>query len=546
MPVNRREFLKAAAWGSGVLSAHPVLAKSLARPVAATRPWSVKPFEYEETTIAELQARLGQGKVSAAGVVRKYLERIHEIDRQGPALRAVIEVNPEALAIARALDEERRVKGPRGPLHGIPVLLKDNVDTHDRLTTTAGSLALAGSIPPTDSGVAQKLRQAGAVILGKTNLSEWANFRSTHSISGWSGRGGQTRNPYALDRNPSGSSSGSAVAVAANLCAVAVGTETDGSILSPSSYNGIVGLKPTLGLISRAGIVPIAHSQDTAGPMARTVTDAAILLGSLAGADPRDPVTSESADKSYPDYVPFLDPKGLQGARLGVARQFFGTHAQADQAMARALDAMKRLGATLVDPVEFPTHGKFGESEFEVLLYEFKAGLNAYLAGLGPNAPVRTLKEIIAFNERNQSTEMPCFGQEIMLQAEAKGPLTDKAYLDALAKDRRLTRAEGIDAILAQHRLDAIVAPTCGPAHLTDPVYGDRDTGGSTSMAAVAGYPSITVPAGFVHGLPVGLSFFAGAYSEPKLLRLAFAFERASKIRRPPHFLAGIERGEIS
>ena len=546
MSLNRREFLKKAAWGGGILTAQPVLAKSIAQPATSARRWSAKPFEYEETTIAELQAHLSQGKISAVGLARKYLERIHEIDRQGPRLRAVIEVNPEALAIARALDEERRGKGPRGPLHGIPVMLKDNADTHDRMTTTAGSLALAGSIPPTDSFVAQKLRQAGAVILGKTNLSEWANFRSTHSMSGWSGRGGQTRNPYALDRNPSGSSSGSAVAVSANLCAVAVGTETDGSILSPSSYNGIVGLKPTLGLISRAGIVPIAHSQDTAGPMARTVTDAAILLGCLAGPDPRDPVTSESAGKSYPDYVPFLDPKGLQGVRLGIARQFFGTHAQADQAMDRALDEMKRLGATLVDPVEFPTHGKFGDSEFEVLLYEFKTDLNAYLSGLGPNVPTRTLKEIIAFNERNKSTEMPWFGQEIMLQAEAKGPLTDKAYLDALAKNRRLTRAEGIDAILAQHRLDAIVAPTCGPAHLTDPIYGDRDTGGSTSLAAVAGYPSITVPAGLVQGLPVGLSFFAGGYSEPKLLRLAFAFERASRIRRPPRFLTAMERGEIN
>jgi amidase len=404
------------------------------------------------------------------------------------------------------------------------------------MTTTAGSLALAGSIPARDAFVVQKLRQAGAVILGKTNLSEWANFRSTHSTSGWSARGGQTRNPYALDRNPSGSSSGSAVAVAANLCCLAIGTETDGSILSPSSFCGIVGIKPTLGLVSRSGIIPIAHSQDTAGPMARTVTDAGILLGCLAGPDPRDSVTEESVGKSPQDYSKFLDARGLRGARLGVARQFFGIHDQADKVMESAIAEMKRLGAILIDPADIPTKGKFGGSEFEVLLYEFKRDLNAYLAGLGPSAPVHTLKEIVEFNERNKEKEMPCFGQDIFLKAEAKGPLTDPAYRDALEKNRRLSRTEGIDAIMNQHKLDAIVAPTTGPAHAIDFIYGDRDTGGSTSPAAVAGYPSITVPAGHVFGLPVGISFFGQAYSEPKLLQLAFAFEQATMVRQPPQF----------
>jgi len=405
------------------------------------------------------------------------------------------------------------------------------------MATTAGSLALVGAKPPRDSFVVQKVRAAGAVILGKTNLSEWANFRSTHSISGWSGRGGQTRNPYYLDRNPSGSSSGSAVAVSANLCAVAIGTETDGSILSPSSFNGIVGLKPTLGLISRAGIIPIAHSQDTAGPMARTVTDAAILLGAIAGPDARDPVTRAAAGKSPQDYTSFLDPQGLSGARLGVARQFFGSRHDLDTIMEAALTEMKSRGAILIDPANIPTKGKFDDSEFEVLLYEFKADLNAYLATLGPTAPVHSLADLIAFNEHHKDSEMPYFGQEIFRQAEAKGPLTEKSYLDALERNHRLARAEGIDAVLKQHRLDALVAPTTGPAHMTDIVYGDRDTGGSTSPAAVAGYPSITVPAGTVAGLPVGLSFFGAAYSEPVLLRLAFAFEQAARARRIPRFL---------
>lgn len=467
---------------------------------------TIRTFDLEEVTIAALQAGMSNGKYSARSITTRYLSRIEEIDKRGPSINSVIELNPDALSIARSLDEERKRQGPRGPLHGIPILIKDNIDTHDRMTTTAGSLALAGSIPPKDSFVAQKLREAGAVILGKTNLSEWANIRSSESTSGWSARGGQTRNPYALDRNPSGSSSGSAVAVAANLCALAVGTETDGSILSPSSFNGIVGIKPTVGLISRSGIIPIAHSQDTAGPMTRTVTDAAILLGALAGVDAQDPMTGDSLGKSHADYTKFLDANGLRGVRIGVARNLFGPHDQANKMTIGAIDEMKRCGAVIVDPADLPTKGKFGASENEVLLYELKADLNAYLAGLGPGAPVHSLKEIIEFNQRNKEKEMPYFGQEHFLAAQGKGPLTEKAYLEALDKNHRLSREEGIDAVIKEYQLDAMVAPTTGPAHLIDLVYGDRDTGGSTSPAAVAGYPSITVPAGYVFGLPVGIS----------------------------------------
>ena len=449
----------------------------------------------------------------------------------------MIEINPDALAIAHEADRQRKASGPRGPLHGIPILIKDNISTRDRMSTTAGSLALMGSVPPRDAYLVERLREAGAVILGKTNLSEWANFRSTRSISGWSGRGGLTRNPYVLDRNPSGSSSGSGVAVAANLCAVAVGTETDGSILSPSSFNGIVGVKPTVGLVSRSGVIPIAHSQDTAGPMARTVTDAAILLGGLTGVDPRDEVTAESHAKAHRDYTRFLDREGLRGARLGLARKFFGVHPGADKLVEAAAAEMKRLGAVVTDPADLPAQGGFGDSEETLLCYEFKADLNAYLASLGPEAPVKSLQDLIEFNERNREKEMPFFGQELFLRAEAKGPLTEKAYLDALAKNHRLARAEGIDAVMDPHHLDAIIALTTGPAHVTDWVYGDRDTGGSTSPAAVAGYPSVTVPAGFIAGLPVGISFFGRAWSEPTLLKLAFAFEQATKFRRPPRFL---------
>jgi amidase len=491
----------------------------------------------QEVTLSDLQTGLQSGHDTATSLTKKYLARIGELDRHGPALNSVIELNPAALQIAHDLDRERKRSGARGPLHGIPVLIKDNLATRDKMQTTAGSLALVGSVPPRDAFVVERLRQAGAVLLGKANLSEWANFRSSHSTSGWSGRGGLTRNPYVLDRNPSGSSSGSAVAVAANLCAVAVGTETDGSIVSPSSANGIVGIKPTLGLVSRAGIVPIAHSQDTAGPMARTVRDAAVLLSVIVGQDPRDPVTSESDGKAFADYTRFLDADGLRGARLGVARKYFDIHPAAVKLIDALLAAMCRLGAVIVDPADLPSHGKINEPEMDVLLYEFKADLNAYLADLGTSAPVHTLQEIINFNEQNRDREMPFFQQELLQQAQAKGPLTESAYREALAKCRRLARDEGIDGVMNEHQLDAILAPTTGPAHVTDLVNGDRDIGGSSEPAAVAGYPSITVPAGFVCGLPVGLSFFGRRYTEPLLLKLAYAFEQATQARRAPRYL---------
>jgi amidase len=491
--------------------------------------------ELEEATIADLQQGMRGGKWSARELAEKYIERIERFDRKGPALNSVIELNPDALSLAAALDRERKDGRVRSPLHGVPILLKDNIDTADRMQTTAGSLALVGTPAPRDAFIAARLREAGAVLLGKTNLSEWANFRSTHSSSGWSGRGGQTRNPYAVDRNPCGSSSGSGVAVAANFAAAAVGTETDGSIVCPSSASGIVGIKPTLGLVSRSGIIPIAHSQDTAGPMARTVADACALLGALTGIDPRDRATQSSAGKSHADYTRFLDAGGLRGARIGVARKFFGFSDRVDKLMADAIDALKRAGAIVIDPADLPSHGKYDDSEFEVLLYEFKADLNKYLAERGGGVP-RSLKEIIDFNERNREREMPYFGQEIFLKAQAKGPLTDKAYLAALAKNHRLARAEGIDAVMTRHRLDAIVAPTGGPPWTTDLVNGDHFSGGSSTPAAVAGYPNINVPAGYVYGLPVGISFFGRAYSEPVLIRLAYAFEQATRHRRPPQF----------
>jgi amidase len=502
---------------------------------APAEPVVVPPFELDEVSVADLQKRMSAGETSARRLAEAYLGRIAALDRSGPALRSVIETNPEALAIADALDAERKANGPRGPLHGIPVLVKDNVDTADRMTTTAGSLALEGSIPPRDSHVAARLREAGAVILGKANLSEWANFRSSRSVSGWSARGGQCVNPYALDRNPCGSSSGSGVAVSANLVPVAVGTETDGSIVCPSTNCGIVGVKPTVGLVSRAGIVPISSTQDTAGPMARTVADAAVLLEALAGADPRDPATSR-APANRAEYAKALDPDGLRGARIGVARNMAGFHPDTDRLFDEAVAEMKSRGAEVVDPADVPNIKELGDPELEVMLYEFKAGLNEYLASLG-KAPIKTLAEAIAFNDRNSDREMPFFGQEIFLKAEEKGPLTTPAYREALAKCRRLSRAEGLDAVLDKNRLDALVAPTGAPAWVIDPVSGDHFVGGNSTPAAVAGYPTLTVPMGFVFGLPVGLSFIGRAWSEATLLRLAFAFEQATRHRRPPRFL---------
>jgi amidase len=490
----------------------------------------------DEMTIAELQQRMAEGELTARTIAELYIDRIERLDQSGPTLNAVIQLNPDALATADALDAERRISGPRGVLHGIPVMLKDNIDTADRMMTTAGSLALLGSIAARDADLVERLRSAGAVILGKTNLSEWANFRSSHSTSGWSSRGGQTRNPYALDRNPSGSSSGSAVAVAANLCAGAIGTETDGSIIGPSHANGIVGMKPTVGLVSRSGIVPIAHSQDTAGPMARTVADAAVLLGGIVGDDPRDPLAEQRAGTRY---TRFLDPNGLLGARIGVARDLFGFSEKVDAVVAECVNQMRRMGAILVDPVYMGTARELGEAEFEVLLYEFKADLDTYLAGLGPQVAVHSLDDVIEFNNRDREQVMRWFGQDLMVQAAGKGPLTDEPYLVARERCLRLARDEGIDAAMREHELDAILAPSGGPAHLTDVINGDPREGGFTSTpAAVAGYPNITVPAGYVHGLPVGISFFAGAFQEPRLLRIAYAFEKATQVRRSPEFLS--------
>ncbi|HZJ01737.1 MAG TPA: amidase [Gemmatimonadaceae bacterium] len=534
----RRDFLRA-----GVLSGAAALVPELAKGEEVLEKTRVDDFELEEVTITDLQREMASGKRSSQSITRDYLERIESMDRRGPTIRAVIETNPDALSIARALDDERKSRGPRGPLHGVPIILKDNVDTADRMTTTAGSYALEGSIPSRDATLAKRLRDAGAVLLAKANLSEWANFRSSHSSSGWSGRGGQARNPYVLDRNPCGSSSGSGASVSANFCTVAIGTETDGSIVCPASINGIVGIKPTLGLVSRAGVIPIAHSQDTAGPMARTVADAAILLNAISGVDSRDSATAASRGKSSSDYTRFLDANALKGARIGVAREkLSGYNDATDKLISDAIALMKDRGAVIIDPANIATMGKYDDTEFEVLLYEFKADLNSYLASL-PNAKVKSLKDIIAFNERDKAREMPWFGQEIMIMAEKKGSLKSSKYLAALAKNHRLSRTEGIDATMSKHRLDAIVCATGNPAWPTDLINGDHFTGGSSTPAAVAGYPHITVPAGFATGLPVGISFFGRAWSENKLIALAYAYEQASKHRRPPRFQATLTTG---
>lgn len=453
-------------------------------------------------------------------------------------LRAVIETNPDALSIADALDAERKGGRVRGPLHGIPVLVKDNIDTADRMTTTAGSLALEGSRPVRDAHVAQRLRAAGAILLGKTNLSEWANFRSTHASSGWSGRGGQARNPYALDRTPSGSSSGSAIAVAAAYAPVAVGTETDGSVTSPSAACSLVGMKPTVGLVSRSGIIPISHSQDTAGPMTRSVADLAVLLSAMAGVDPRDPATNASKVAPNTDYTRFLDVAGLKGARIGAARKrYTGYSTHADAAFENALKAMKEAGAVIVDPADIATAGQFDDAEFDVLLYEFKADLESYLRGLPAGARARTLDDLMAFNRAHVPQEMPYFGQEIFEMSAKKGPLSSAGYRKALARCRNLARTKGIDATFAKHKLDVLVAPTQGPPGLIDLVNGDSGGGSSTTPCAVAGYPAITVPMGYAFGLPMGVTFMGLAWTEPKLVRYAYAFEQATKVRRPPRYL---------
>ena len=548
---NRRSFLQSALLGGVAASLTPAYAAGAAArdltertPNAATPlPAEVKPFELDEVTIPQLQDGMKSGKYTAQSLVEKYLARIDEIDKRGPAVNAIIELNPDALSIAKALDQERNAKGARGPLHGIPVLIKDNIDTADRMMTTAGSLALVGSKPPKDSFVAQRLRAAGAVILGKTNLSEWANIRSSHSVSGWSGRGGLTKNPYALDRNACGSSSGTGAGISANLAVVGIGTETDGSIVCPSSSNGLAGIKPTVGLVSRGGIIPISHSQDGAGPMCRTVRDAATLLGALTGVDPDDSATTASAGKSQTDYAQYCDPHGLKGARIGVARKYLGFNDAVDALMEQSLNVMKTQGATLVDPADIATLGKFDDTELLVFMYELKADLNAYLARLGPGAPVRTLQDIIDFNDRNRQKEMPYFGQDLFVKAQSKGPLSEKEYLEAVEKNHQLARTEGIDALMDKYHLDAIVAPTGGPAWLTDLVNGDHSAGGSSNAAAVAGYPNVNVTAGFLSGLPVGISFFGRAWSEPTLIKMAYSFEQAIKARQAPRFLNSIGLG---
>lgn len=498
------------------------------------------PFtELEEKTISELQDAMEAGTLTSRGLVEMYQARIKALDQAGPALRSVLEINPDVLAIADALDEERAAKGSRGPLHGIPILLKDNIATADRMQTTAGSLALLGSQPARDAFVARKLREAGAVILGKANLSEWANFRSPASSSGWSARGGQALNPYVLDRSPCGSSSGSATAVAANLAAASLGSETDGSILSPAATNGVVGIKPTVGLTSRAGVIPISHSQDTVGPFGRTVADAALLLGAITGVDDRDAVTQESAGRFYTDYTQFLDRAGLQGARIGIPRQvYFGYSAKVDAVVNAAIGQMRELGAVIVDPADIPTAKQMADSRSEetVLLFELKADMNAYLADL-ISSPARTLADLIAFNEAHAGEELLYFGQEHFLRAHETTSLSDPVYLAALEENCRLARQEGIDAVMDEHHLDALVMPTISLPCRIDLVNGDHFPGGCAQPAALAGYPAISVPAGFVFGLPVGITFMGRAYSEPTLIKLAYAFEQGTKARRAPEYL---------
>ena len=534
MPIDRRAFLEMTAAGAAYLATRPLAA-------AAAETTTGGHFVLQEASASDLAARLAKGELTSHQLTQAYLERIAALDHSGPSINSIIELNPDALAIAEALDREAKEKGRRGPLHGLPVLIKDNIDTADRMHTTAGSLALSENIARRDATVAARLRSAGCVILGKTNLSEWANFRSTHSTSGWSGRGGQTRNPYALDRNPCGSSSGTGAALSASLAALGIGTETDGSIVCPSSGNGLVGLKPTVGLVSRAGIIPISASQDTAGPMCRTVRDVAMLLSVLTGEDPRDAATVRSKGKTDADYTTFLDAQGLRGARVGIARQYFGFSDQVDALMHEAIDVMKGLGATFVDPADMDSSGKYDEAESLVLSYEFKDGVNAYLNECIPAVAARNLAGLIRFNETHRDREMPWFGQELFEKAEKRGSLTTPEYVEALKKCHQLSRQEGLDALLAKHKLDVVIAPTGGPVWPTDLLNGDHFTGGYSTASAVSGYPHITVPAGRVGGLPVGISFFAGAWSEGKLLRYAYAFEQATRHRVAPKYLSTVQ-----
>jgi amidase len=536
--MKRRNFLTTTA-AAGAAAIGTTLVQACSTPVEK-KSGQEEPFkdesELKEITILQLQQDMQSGKYTSEKLVSLYLERIQKLDKNGPKLNSVIELNPDALLLARELDKERKSGKVRSSLHGIPVLIKDNIDTADKMATSAGSLALAESHAQQDAFIVKRLRDAGAVILGKTNLSEWANFRSNRSSSGWSGRGGQTLNPYELDRNPCGSSSGSGVAVSANLCVAAIGTETDGSIVCPSSTNGIVGIKPTVGLISRSGIIPISHSQDTAGPMARTVSDAAVMLGLLTGLDSGDKATAAAQDKQSEDYSKFLDADGLKGTRIGVARNFFGFNDMVDLLMEEAIKAMREKGAEIIDPANIETEKEIGDIEFDVLLFEFKADLNRYLSNLPASVASRSLTDLISFNEANKDKEMPWFGQELFTMADKKGPLTDIVYLKEIADLKRLAGKEGIDATLQKNKLDAIIAPTGGPSWNTDWVNGDHFSGGSSAPAACAGYPAITVPAGFIFGLPVGITFMGTAWSEPALIKIAYAFEQATKHRKAPEY----------
>ena len=531
---TRRDFLRTSSIAAAGMALAPLLAAcgTVRIPGAG--------INVEEITVAELQAAMTAGRLDAETLVNMYLSRIQTVDRSGPTLRSVQEINPDAVAIARGLDEERKAGRVRSPLHGIPILLKDNIATADKMETTAGALALVGARPREDSTIAHRLRQAGAVILGKASMSEWAYFKSAPGSSGWSARSGQSRNPYVLNRTPCGSSSGSAIAVAANLVTVSIGTETDGSIICPAGVNGVVGIKPTVGLTSRAGVIPISATQDTVGPFGRTVADAAAVLGALVGVDPRDPATQASSGRLQTDYVKFVDINGLRGARIGVPRDgYFGYSPKADAIVNQALDVLKSGGAVIVDPVKIPNFDRAAltAAELIVLQYEFKAGVNAYLASVAPGAHVRTLDDVIQFNKRNPRDNLPYFGQEWLERSQAKGELSEAEYREALEKCRRLAGKEGFDAAMDEQQLDAMVAPTTTPAWPVDLINGDQFRGSSAKSAALAGYPLVSVPAGAAMGLPVGITFMGRAWSEPTLIKLAYAFEQATKARRPPQYL---------